>query len=52
MDQGGGHYDDAHGLACSTRTSENKPNTRSEQIDGWMEGWVEGNTGLNKRPPN
>lgn len=39
MDKGGRHYDDdVHGLACRTRTSENKPNTRSEQIDGWMDG--------------
>lgn len=43
MDKGGRHYDDdVHGLACRTRTSENKPNTRSEQIDGWMGGWMEG----------
>lgn len=38
MDKGGKHYDDVHGLACSARTSENKPNSRSEQIDGWVEG--------------
>lgn len=48
MDKGGRHYyDDVHGPACSARTSENKPNSRSEQIDGW----VERNTRLNKRAP-
>ena len=39
-------------MACSTRTSENKPNSRSEQIDGWRDGRMDGrDTGLNKRPP-
>lgn len=37
-------------MSCSTRTSENKPNGTSEQIDGWMD-WGGRDTGLNKRPP-
>lgn len=31
MDKGGEHYDDVHTMACSIGTSENKPNTRSEE---------------------
>lgn len=50
-DQGARRYDDVHGLACSARPSENKPNSRSEQIDGWMEGGTQGSTKAPPPPP-